>query len=90
MVRSRRGIVYVDHDPLVIAHGQTLLAADAPRGVATGAVPYVLREPARLAELYAGLELLEPGQVSCPRWRPETTAGEPDEVDVYGAVDRKP
>jgi hypothetical protein len=55
----------------------------------TGADPYVLREPARLAELYTGLELLEPGQVSCLRWRPETDdIGEP--VDIYGAVARKP
>jgi hypothetical protein len=57
----------------------------------TGAVPYVLREPAQLAELYAGLELVEPGQVSCLKWRPEPTVfGEPEEVDVYGAVGRKP
>ncbi|GAA4066502.1 SAM-dependent methyltransferase [Actinomadura miaoliensis] len=57
----------------------------------TGAVPYVLREPARLAELYEGLELVEPGQVSCLKWRPESMAfGEPEDVDVYGAVARKP
>jgi O-methyltransferase involved in polyketide biosynthesis len=57
----------------------------------TGAVPYVLREPARLAELYAGLDLVEPGQVSCLKWRPEAGAlGEPAEVDVCGAVGRKP
>jgi hypothetical protein len=55
----------------------------------TGAVPYVLREPAQLAELYAELELVEPGQVSCLKWRPEATAGEPADVDVYGAVGRK-
>jgi O-methyltransferase involved in polyketide biosynthesis len=57
----------------------------------TGAVPYVLREPAQLAELYEGLELVEPGQVSCLKWRPEADVfGEPDDVDVYGAVGRKP
>ncbi|WP_243725861.1 SAM-dependent methyltransferase [Actinomadura rubrisoli] len=57
----------------------------------TGAVPYVLRTPAELARLYEGLELLEPGQVSCLRWRPEADLfGEPDDVDVYGAVARKP
>jgi O-methyltransferase involved in polyketide biosynthesis len=57
----------------------------------TGAVPYVLREPAQLAELYAGLELVEPGQVSCLKWRPEATGmGDPEDVDVYGAVGRKP
>src|SRR5918992_311171 len=56
----------------------------------TGAVPYVLREPAQLAELYEGLELVEPGQVSCLKWRPEADVFEPKEVDVYGAVARKP
>jgi hypothetical protein len=57
----------------------------------TGAVPYVLREPAQLAELYGGLELVEPGQVSCLKWRPEADVfGEPDDVDAYGAVGRKP
>jgi len=57
----------------------------------TGADSYTLREPARLAELYEGLELVEPGQVSCLKWRPEPTdLGTPPDVDVYGAVARKP
>lgn len=57
----------------------------------TGADAYVLREPARLAELYEGLELVEPGQVSCLKWRPDPTQiGTPADVDVYGAVARKP
>lgn len=57
----------------------------------TGADPYVLRRPAQLAELHEGLELVEPGQVSCLKWRPEATGlGEPQDVDVYGAVGRKP
>ncbi|MEU6808012.1 SAM-dependent methyltransferase [Streptomyces sp. NPDC046831] len=55
----------------------------------TGAVPYVLRSPDRLAAYYEGLELLEPGIVSCPLWRPEPgTAPEP--TDIYGGVARKP
>lgn len=58
----------------------------------TGAVPYVLRAPAQLVELYEGLELVEPGQVSCLKWRPPEpdVSGESDEVDVYGSVSRKP
>lgn len=56
----------------------------------TGADPYVLREPAQLAELYEGLELIEPGQVSCLKWRPEASDLDEPEVDVYGAVGRKP
>ena len=35
--------------------------------------------------------LLEPGVVSCPRWRPDPgTEGEPAEVAMFGGVARKP
>ncbi|MGP4005815.1 SAM-dependent methyltransferase [Streptomyces sp. 4N124] len=55
----------------------------------TGAIPYVLRSPQQLAAYYEGLELLEPGIVSCPLWHaePGTT---PKPTDVYGGVARKP
>lgn len=54
-----------------------------------GSLPYVLRTPEQIARFFDGLELLEPGVVPCPQWRPEdgarTTA-----VDVYGGIGRKP
>jgi hypothetical protein len=57
----------------------------------SGAIPYGLRSPDQLATFFEGLELMEPGLVSCPRWRPEPTAsGVPDEIDVFGGVGRKP
>jgi S-adenosyl methyltransferase len=57
----------------------------------TGAVPYVLRTPAEIASFFEGLELVEPGVVSCPQWRPDATpAGPSAHVDVYGGVGRKP
>jgi len=57
----------------------------------TGAVPYVQRAPEEIASFFDGLELVEPGVVSCPRWRPEDTAGDlPAEVDAFGGVARKP
>ena len=37
----------------------------------SGAVPYRLRSPDQIAEFFEGLELVEPGVVSCPRWRPD-------------------
>jgi hypothetical protein len=46
------------------------------------------RTPAELARFFDGLELVEPGLVSITRWRPE--AGEPEEIDQFGAVGRKP
>jgi S-adenosyl methyltransferase len=57
----------------------------------SGAMPYNLRSPDQLAGFFEGLELVEPGLVSCPRWRPEAAAsGAPDEVDAFGGVGRKP
>jgi S-adenosyl methyltransferase len=58
---------------------------------ATGAVPYHLRSPRQIAGFLDGLELVEPGVVSCPQWRPEIPALTPaEEVALYGGVGRKP
>jgi hypothetical protein len=46
------------------------------------------RTPEAVARFFDGLELLEPGVVSCSRWRPEE-GGEPREVAMYGGVGRK-
>jgi O-methyltransferase involved in polyketide biosynthesis len=59
----------------------------------SGAIPYHLRSPERIAGFFEGLELVEPGVVSCPRWRPDpgdAAAGLPAEVDAFGGVGRKP
>jgi SAM-dependent methyltransferase len=56
----------------------------------TGAMPYTLRSPEEIASFFAGLELIEPGVVSCPLWRPEPGDGEPKPVDAFGGVGRKP
>jgi O-methyltransferase involved in polyketide biosynthesis len=49
------------------------------------------RTPEQIARFFDGLELLEPGVVSCSRWRSEPSPfGEPDEVAMFGAVARKP
>jgi hypothetical protein len=45
----------------------------------SGAVPYILRGPEQIAGFFEGLELVEPGVVSCPRWRP-------DPADVAGGL----
>src|SRR6266542_2500376 len=48
------------------------------------------RTPQQVARFFDGLDLLEPGVVSCSRWRPEPSRwGEPDEVAMFGGVGRK-
>jgi hypothetical protein len=58
----------------------------------SGALPYVQRTPAEIASFFDGLELVEPGVVSCPRWRPDPPPadGPPAELDAFGGVARKP
>jgi O-methyltransferase involved in polyketide biosynthesis len=59
----------------------------------SGAVPYHPRSPGQIAGFFEGLQLVEPGVVSCPRWRPdpaEAGGGLPAEVDAFGGVGRKP
>jgi hypothetical protein len=59
----------------------------------SGAVPYHLRSPEQIAGFFDGLELVEPGVVSCPRWRPDpavANGGLPAEVDQFSGVGRKP
>jgi hypothetical protein len=51
-----------------------------------------LRTPERIAEFFSGLELVEPGWVSCSHWRPEITLDGvlPAAVDQWCGVVRKP
>ncbi len=56
-----------------------------------GKPPGTHRTPQQIARFFDGLELVEPGLVSITRWRPEATPfGEPDEIDQFGGVGRKP
>ncbi|MDG4857642.1 SAM-dependent methyltransferase [Streptomyces sp. T-3] len=48
------------------------------------------RTPGQVTRFFDGLELLDPGVVSCSRWRPESGSGElPDEVAMFAGVARK-
>ncbi|MEV6838413.1 SAM-dependent methyltransferase [Streptomyces sp. NPDC051133] len=48
------------------------------------------RTPGDVTRFFDGLELLEPGVVSCSRWRPEHDHGAvPEEVAMFGGVARK-
>ena len=55
-----------------------------------GSLPYHLRKPEQIAEFFTGLELIEPGVVSCPLWRPgRSDVGTIVPVDEFCAVGRK-
>ncbi len=56
----------------------------------TGAVPYQLRSAEEIAGYFDGLDLLPPGLVAIPDWRPDPAPFPPVHVDTLGAVGRKP
>ncbi|MDA8371293.1 MAG: SAM-dependent methyltransferase [Nocardiopsaceae bacterium] len=60
----------------------------------TAPLPYHPRSPGEIASFYDGLEVVEPGIVPCPQWRPEPTdigvSGGPDKSETCCGVGRKP
>ncbi|MFJ4683994.1 SAM-dependent methyltransferase [Streptomyces sp. NPDC091377] len=80
---------------LVLSH--TITRADMPdvdSAVAfwneNGTPKLTQRTPAAVAGFFDGLELLDPGVVSCNRWRPEGSPSDPAaEVAMFGGVGRK-
>ncbi|WP_217238364.1 SAM-dependent methyltransferase [Streptomyces sp. AC555_RSS877] len=56
----------------------------------TGAVPYFLRPVDRIAAFFDGLDLVDPGVVSVPLWRPDGTAPAPAPIGQHGGLARKP
>lgn len=54
-------------------------------------VPYHLRRPDELARFFDGLELIEPGVVPCPRWKPDASghAAPEEAAAAYCGVARK-
>jgi hypothetical protein len=49
------------------------------------------RTPDQVTHFFDGLDLLEPGVVSCSQWRPEPNPwGPPEQVAIFGGVARKP
>jgi hypothetical protein len=66
------------------AETQQTLSEDAGYG-------YQLRTPEQIGGFLAGLELVEPGVVSSPLWRPDPTPPVPPaELDEYCGIGRKP
>src|SRR5271157_6259789 len=65
---------------------------------ASAPAPYLLRRPDELASFFDGFDLIEPGVVPCPRWRPDgyganapgADSTPDDEAVAYCGVARKP
>lgn len=55
----------------------------------SGAVPYHVRSVAEIAAFFDGLDVLEPGIVRVPEWRPDSETAAPAGVDAYCGVGRK-
>ncbi|MGW0708373.1 SAM-dependent methyltransferase [Streptomyces sp. NPDC002643] len=78
---------------LVISHPTTEVDGEAMTAAvdywnSQGSAPMTLRSHTDLARLFADVELLPPGLVSCSRWRPEPTD---EDIDVthFGGVGTK-
>ena len=56
----------------------------------SGAVPYNLRTVDEITSFFDGLELLDPGVVSVPLWRPDTADATPEVIAEHGGLARKP
>ncbi len=85
------GSYLVINDGTAVIRGEAISEAQEEYNE-SGAVPYHLRSPAQIAWFFDSLESVEPGIVSVPRWRPYLVGvgAEPEELDAFGGVGRKP
>jgi O-methyltransferase involved in polyketide biosynthesis len=90
----------VDHLLAALPSGSYLAAASSIRSEsmdkaaelwnASGATPITLRTPETMARFFRGLELVPPGLVELPQWRPEADTSYTDRpVPQYGGLGRK-
>ncbi|MCT7353757.1 SAM-dependent methyltransferase [Streptomyces sp. 15-116A] len=57
---------------------------------ASGAAPYILRTVEEITAYFDGLELVEPGVVPVPFWRPDPGSPAPQPIGEHGGLARKP
>jgi hypothetical protein len=80
---------------LVISHGTQDFNPDrataAVRGYDQATAPFVLRSRDQVSRLFDGLDMVEPGLVPLPFWRPDgKIEGDPSKIWLYAGVGRKP
>jgi ubiquinone/menaquinone biosynthesis C-methylase UbiE len=56
----------------------------------SGAVPYILRTVDQITAYFDGLDLIDPGVVSVPLWRPDSTSPAPEPIGEHGGLAHKP
>ena len=72
-------------------HGKEMSEACRLWNESGGTPPVAVRSSQEIAKFFEGLELIEPGVVSVPLWRPDPDeVGAPVEVNTFGGVGRKP
>ena len=79
----------VNDGTMPTAEEDAIRMAEAVRRRGEAGDPYYTRTPAQFARYADGLELVEPGVVSTPLWRPEPGTN-PKAVGSHGLVARKP
>jgi SAM-dependent methyltransferase len=80
---------------LVVSHGtadfEPERANTAVQGYRGASAPFVLRSREEVAGFFDGLDLVEPGLVQIPWWRPDgEVAPEAEQIWIYGGIGRKP
>jgi len=75
-------IVYVDNDPMVLAHARALLASSPE-----GPTRLTLRTRPDFERFFGGLEMVQPGIVPLPQWR---GPGSEHPIPCYAGMGRKP
>ncbi|NVI88571.1 SAM-dependent methyltransferase [Actinomadura sp. BRA 177] len=79
----------VINHPTSVVHGERSEQSARKWNESGGRPTVTLRTPDEIAAYFDGLDIEEPGVVSCSRWRPVPEIREPV-VDAFGAVGRKP
>jgi hypothetical protein len=79
---------------LVVSHGTGDLDPDravaAVKGYNRASAPFVLRTKEQIGEFFTGLDLVDPGLVQIPWWRPDGAAeAGADRIWLYGGIGRK-
>jgi hypothetical protein len=86
------GSYLVLYDPTTDGiHGKEMAEACRLWNDSGGTPPVAVRTSQEITRFFDGLELIEPGVVPVPLWRPDfNRVGVPAEVNTFGGVGRKP